>query len=464
MKLFTVLRAERLVVPAILAVLVGLHLDAMRTNYNDKATHLAMVYHCRYGDAEGAAITDRLREAWGDGDPLDRLSYCSSYPLPNALTLALDRLPHATAFQSVFLAHLFLHLAATLLALAALRVSLGAGLRDLSFALLVSLLPWVTLAPWSFPYANEFFGWHSWRTSYPRGAAVLLTMVAAAVLVGRQSGGAAPRTRYLISAGTLLLAGSMHWQMAVMSAAVLGIVFFIPRLLRTRGFLDRDEDWRRLQRRGLVLSAAILGVKLAALVGHLTMNRDVPIDGIWDSWGVRAIATVGVGFAIFYCLASLWLIKVWRSHRSRVPEQRREFGDAVAAVLAGMAFVVLGSYPLSPTSHEWVDGVTILLYEPTRRIIAIGHLAWFVLAWFVFRARFRASPHRAVRPWILLFAATGALALAYGTVRDTEARATVMSRDLLEITLDDVSGKTMRQPDDYRVYHAIANEYRRLLR
>lgn len=441
-------------VVALLVLVVGFHADAMRTNYNDKATHRAMAYFCASGEQH--ELVARLRGIWGEGDPVDRLSYCGSYALPNAFTRALERLPRYSAFQSVFLAHLGLHLLAVLFAVFALARIARLRTVEVCSILLLSLVPWLTIGSWAFPFANDFFGWHSWRTSYPRGAAVLLGSVAA--LAWAPSLDVQRRFRVIMGGTLTAFALLMHWQMAVLTIGLGCIAWVVPRVLRATAFLEDDDRWRTLRRRLFFVGLAGAAVKGGVVVAHLVGNKGIALSEVWATNTVRGAAIVGVVFAVFYFVASLWLVGRWRRVRHDAMPSVAAIGDITSAVSLGVALLVLCTYPWSPTSHEWQDTWTILLYEPSRRLVAVGHLAWFTLAWCAWRST-RHPFILAGQRTLVLCGLLGSVSLAYELARDSSARTIVGDETLMVACVSDVEGKPMRRLDDYTVYHAIANEF-----
>lgn len=122
---------------------------------------------------------DEHAEALGQKVYLDyrfRLNVQNVYMLPDWLVLKLERLPLVSAYQSVFLANLIIHLVAVLvLGLVLARVFGGHGL----VLLLLMVVGTVVLYPFRL---EKSISHHSWFTAYPRGAA--LTWFFAALVLG----------------------------------------------------------------------------------------------------------------------------------------------------------------------------------------------------------------------------------------------------------------------------------------
>ncbi len=436
-------------------VLACMHVAALALNFNDKAVHRAMAYQCVYRD--DPRITDviaRVHAVWPTGDPVDRIQYCSSYWLPNHLTLLFERLPLYSAFQSVFLAHLTLHLFWLAVVLIVLRRAFGERSPLLVVGLLWTLVPWLTVIDWAFPFANSFFAWHTWRTSYPRGSAILLTSVAALLVHARHGTRWSPRATlgvaFALFAGALL----MHREMAVMYAAIGLLGLALPKL-------TSEDEVRRFFVRAIPMCALLAVAKTVFVVAYLHLRHAIPFAQIWVG-GMRAIALVALGFAVLYYVQSRWLATWWVRARARLgaeDEGLLVIGDGLLRLLVPFALLVVALYPFAPHSHEWLDSIVILAYEPTRRIVGGAHFAWFLLAaitWVAYARGQRAWPRIAMGAAAL--AVLGGVALVYraadghfAEVRDTE---------LLHVTVDDVHGVDPSSLGAYRAYHAIANEMR----
>ncbi len=444
------------------AVVVA-YITSLSSNHNDKAVHRACAYEVGAAGTEAYAQVHALMEQqWhGVSSPQRRLSYCSSYFLPTRATYFLEHhLRLHSAFQSVFIVQLTLHLLMLLLVVAVLWTQHGQKVAlQVAWCLAFSLLPWQSIATWLFPFSNAFFSPQSWRTPYPRGAAQLGVFGAFALWTLARD-----RKQKLLAGIPLLFALAMHHAMAALNAMAIVVgVLAVSRLQ----LLELPSALFRKRMITLGVSAALLScVKGAVNIAYLHWGLNLAFAQLWPGLGLRVVVFLSAVFAALYWLSSWGLLALWRSNRDDPESALTKLGDGCARAMIALAFLIAVGYPFAPTAHDWDSSIGVLFYEPPRRILGAAHLTFFVLAGIVITRKLAIHALAICRT---VFAMHGFVACATEVYRSfdvPELTATprwttyVVDPHALEVRLPEFAGHEMGQYSDYWIYQAVANEYR----
>jgi hypothetical protein len=453
-----------------LGMVVAAHVSDLSADHDDKGYYRAASYAMRYGNTamKQDIRTDLIKKGYENAAL--RLSWGSYYVANTYLVALFEKLPIYSAFQTVFLAHLSLHLIALLFLLLTLWLLFGASAGLLFPIFLLSLTSCVFVCDWLFPFANHFFSPVTWITCYPRGSATLFVFTALLCFMPQGTSRIPFVARLIMGCFLLGLSFLCHSAEAEIYGAVLVAALAVYRF----GKIDFPAIFKfpgKVKKMLWVINliiASIIFVKTVGFILYVVLMGSFSPSHLYGSNSIRAFAAISVVLFLLYLLATNALILFWAGVRRVADESDSltQIGDHLFRFFVPFAVVLLGLYPLSPTSYDNLNTNTLLFYEASRRLMGMPHILW----WMVFgiglylkygRTR-RRIVHRVLFAWLFLIF----LSMGMDIRVSFKENPGVVHRLLLNKTL--VCLRESEIPDassvnaltENEIYHTIVNEFR----
>jgi hypothetical protein len=464
----------------LLAMVAIAHGQGLLVNFDDQSFYRATSYlSTSPSDPLLAQLRDHLQSRAHELDPYEyeryrlRLELFGNYMLSNWSVRLLENLPLHSAYQSVFVANLTLHLAAASSAFWALG-RFGQLQFSLRMFFLLSLAPSVlfdvfALAGWRGYMRELIFPFHNpivlWAATVPRGTS--LTFFFAALLLWLDAGDTArpgPRrsgpaillaTLSILahrSMGLLLLGtGLSFW---LVRRLVVGDPMVIVQRLRVREFL--------MLLNGLIAMVAVLKLVLLFAYGSAEIHILVPGSPQTAKGLLRSLVGMTAWIAATNLLVWWWL-ELRSEERVRSGEALR-VGDGFFMVFVAFGALVLGLNVFQPSVSLWY-GPLLYATEAGVRLVGVAHIVWWMLLAVCVMTHVAvgrsAVGERGLAASVLAVAVVAALQLSQ-SARNGAAVAEILNGEKLAIRARELLARpgTEAYRDEARYFHAVANEVR----
>ena len=453
-----------------MAMIFTAHVANLGNDLDDKGYYRAVPYTTHF--AHNAITSDILADLTKKGytTPVERMKWGSYYFANTALVLFFEKLPLYSAFQSVFLAHLTLHLIGLLFLFFIAKYKFRKNGCYVFCLFALSLSSSILVCDWLFPFATNFFAPYTWITCYPRGPSVLYFFIALVCFLPDRNSNMPSVFSLIIGCAMLCLSFMAHRGGVQVYGAVFILTIIFHRLWKINyPFLFQSSVMvKKIVWTVNVLIAAIIIIKMGALISYLSFKGSFSMRGLYATNWVRSTMMASNIFFLLYLFASNALITFWAGTRRTADEtnQMVSLGDHLFKIFVPFMIVTLGLFPLLPTSFDNAHIETFFLYEASRRIMGMTHILWWMVfgigLYLSFYKRFQYAFNKVIVGWMLIIL----LSMTMNIYVSFKKNPGVVHRFLLNkriLTLKSseipAAGAANALTED-EIYHTIVNEYR----